>query len=138
MAKINLVETLTRKYGDQLGENATTKVRAVLDYSRLPDTQFKTGLIGDIVIEGEDVLKALTEIAESSAFNTFTYSLAAARLSGVDESPQVAKMVSKLERAIEALRRPNVVKMMQNDLREIGPKGIAGRDFAIPYFDDLD
>lgn len=138
MAKISLVETLTKNYGDQLGENATAKVRAVLDYNRLPDAQFKTGLIGDILIEGEDVLKALTEIVESPEFDAFTYSLVAARFSGVDDSPKVAKMVSKLERTIEAIRRPDVVKMMQDDLREIGPKGIAERGFAVPYFDNSD
>ncbi len=120
MARINLVETLTKQYGGELRENVVTNIRKILDYNGLSDTQSKTTLIGNVLIEGQEVLRALNEIADDPAFVKFTYSLAAARLAGVDDSPKVEKMVFKLEEALNALRHPDIVKMMQDDLREEG------------------
>lgn len=137
MAKINLAEVLGKRYKKELGVDSSRRVGLVLGYIGLEEVQSKTGLAGDVLIEGREVVDGLINIVESQEFDRFVLALEAARLSGADEFPRVVALINKFELAVKAITRPDIVGIIEGNLREMGPERTR-RDFAIPYFDDLD
>lgn len=96
MAIINAAEILAAKYPQALGKNPVEKAEAVLDYLGLGIKQPAKGVAGDVRIEGEEVIKALTELADSEAFQAFNISLAIARAEDIDGSASVGLIVNKI------------------------------------------
>lgn len=119
MAIINAAEMLARRYSPVLGSKPVEKATELLEYMGLAPLQPKTGVIGDVEIGANDVLRALEELVDSSEFQGFALSLTIARLAEIDTSSKVLKTVLKVENAIAKLRRPNISKIIADNLQEM-------------------
>lgn len=124
MAKINLNELeidsskiFAKKYKNLLGKNPDSKASAVFGTLQIEHEQPASGVIGDILIEGENVLGKLEEITASVEFQTLVISLAVARAADIDTSPRVANMVLKIEKAIDELKKPSMKNIIKTSLQ---------------------
>lgn len=122
MAIINAAEILVKEYKNVFGKRAPKEEAAeILGYIGLESETTKTDLREEIEMSAENVLEGLNEIFESSNFQGLIISLAIARAADVDLPPRVVKAVEKVRRAIENIYKPNVVELLQENLKEIGP-----------------
>lgn len=119
MANINSAEILARRYGPALGSEPVEKATRLLEYMGLAPLQPKTGVMGDIEIGADGVMRALDELIDSSQFQEFALSLTIARLAEIDTSSKVLKTVLKVEKAIAKLRRPDISKIIADNLQEM-------------------
>lgn len=63
------------------------------------------------------MLDQIEKLKASVEFQTFVISLEVARAADIDASSKVAKMVSKVERAIDGLKKPNMREIIETSLQ---------------------
>lgn len=115
--EINSSQVFAKKYKKLLGDNPNQKANAVFGTLQIEHEQPVDGVVGDILIEGQSVLDKIEKLKASVEFQTFVISLEVARAADIDASPKVAKMVSKVERAIDGLKKPNMREIIEISLQ---------------------
>lgn len=141
MARINAAEILAEKYPKIFGKKAPIeRAVAVLDYRYIGSgetTLTKSDLTEGIRTNGEILLERLDDILASSEFQDLAVLLVIAEEAGLNDSPQAVKVKKKINFIADELTRPNVVRILKNDLREVGPRRFGRRApiFPISNFD---
>lgn len=115
--EINSSQVFAKKYRKLLGENPNSKASEVFGTLQIEHEQPVDGVVGDILIEGQSVLSQIEKLKASVEFQTFVISLEVARAADIDASSKVAKMVSKVERAIDGLKKPNMREIIETSLQ---------------------
>jgi len=132
MTKINAAEILAGRYPRVFGKkDPMGRAVAVLDYHYIGaggETITKFDLAKGIKLSGEKVLEQLNGILESYEFQDLAILLVIAEEAGVNDLSQVVGFMKKLNFSLDELKKPNVAKILKNDLQEVGPRRLRKRE----------